>query len=157
MPVWSLEELHQYNQLLDGNLKLNEIDLNRKYDKFGGIPRFIFITPQDINDRDLNSAISSFTALNILSLIQTLEAVRENNYSHRVLEMIPSNANFRTYFHLNFLSPYIAKKVLDKLNNESSQNLLEFAITHANDNSGNTAVVRGKIYEILSHRRFNLH
>ena len=63
------------------------------------------------------------------------------NYSHCVLETIPRNADFRTDFYLNFLSEFIAEKVLDKLNHESLQKLSEFAITHAYNGAGNTSVI----------------
>jgi hypothetical protein len=83
--------------------------------------------------------------------------VREEKYTHLVLQMIPSESDFRAKFHLDFLSKYIAKKIVAKVDKDSLQKVLELTVAHANDNSGSTTVVQDKIYEILYHRSFNLH
>ncbi|POM72878.1 Crinkler (CRN) family protein, partial [Phytophthora palmivora] len=130
MPAWTFEELREYNSLLPDNLQLAEDDLVSRYDIFGGIPRFVF------------------TRAN--------HSVKEEDYSHRVLEMVPTRDDFRADYHLDFLSKHIAELVVAKVHGESLDKISEFAITHDNDDSGSTSVVRGKIYEMLCHKWFSL-
>lgn len=157
LPVWSLEELQDYNSLLDDDFKLSDDVLTSRYDKFGGIPRFIFTATERENKGELKKAIASFSALDIISYAKNNLPVRDGNYSHRVLAMVPSERDLRAEFYLEFLSNYIAEEIVAKVDEDSLQRVSEFAIAHANDDSGSTSVVRGKIYEMLCHRWFNLH
>ncbi|KAL8003109.1 hypothetical protein Plhal703r1_c13g0065331 [Plasmopara halstedii] len=157
LPVWTLEELQDYNILRDDGLRLAEDVLISRYDKYGGIPRFIFTATELENIEDLQQAIAKFGALDIISYAKKNRAVRDGNYSHRVLAMVPRRVDFRAQFHLDFLSKYIAEKIVAKVDEDSLQKVSEFAVAHANDDSGSTSVVRGKIYEMLCHRWFNLH
>jgi hypothetical protein len=59
-------------------------------------------------------------------------------------------------YHLDFLSPYIAEKVVAKVDSHSLRIASEFAILHATDYYGITSVMRGKIYKFLCHRWFKL-
>jgi hypothetical protein len=45
------------NQLLCDELKLSEETLLERYDEFGGIRRFVYEDPEDLNEFELNSAI----------------------------------------------------------------------------------------------------
>jgi hypothetical protein len=157
MPTWSLEELQNCNQLLQDDLKLSEIDLISRCSKHGGIPRFIFTTHEIENNNDLNGAIRTFDSLKIINITKESQPVRSNEYSHRVLEMVPDNVNFHSSYHLDFLSNSIAEKVVAKLNEDSLRKISEFAIAHSNDDTGNTSVIRGRIYEMLCHKWFNLN
>jgi hypothetical protein len=157
LPVWSLEELQDYNLLLDDSFKLADDVLTSRYDKFGGIPRFIFTATELENEEELTKAIATFSALDIISYAKRNHAVRDGNYSHRVLEMVPRRLDFRAQFHLDFLSGYIAETVVAKVEEESLQRVSEFAIAHDSDDSGDTSTLRGRIYEKLCHRWFNLH
>ena len=157
MPVWSLEELQDCNALLDDDLKVPEAVLISRYDKFGGIPRFIFTVTEEDHNHALQTAIGSFNALDIISYAKQNDAVRDKKYSHRILEMVPTSENFRTTFHLDFLSKHIAEEIVAKVGKDSLQKISEFAIAHANDDSGSTSVCLGKIYELLCHKWFTLH
>jgi len=157
LPVWTFEELQDYNVLLDDGLKLAEDVLISRYDEFGGIPRFIFTSTEPEDGEELSKAISTFSALDIISYAKSNHPVRDGNYSHRVLKMVPTLEIFRAKFHLDFLSKYIAEQIVSRVTEESIQKVSEFAIAHADDDSGSTSVVRGKIYEMLCHRWFSLH
>ena len=65
--------------------------------------------------------------------------------------MVPDRINFQADFHLDFLSKYIAEEVVAKVETDSLETVSAFAIS---DDSGSTAVLRGRIYEMLCHRRF---
>ncbi|KAF1792155.1 hypothetical protein GQ600_18177 [Phytophthora cactorum] len=138
LPAWTFEELQDYNFLLDNGFKVAEDVLISRYNKFGGIPRFIFTSTELENEEELSKAIATFSALDIISYAKNNHAVRDGNYSHRVLEM------------------YIAEQIVSRVTEDSIQKVSEFAIAHADDDSGCTSVVRGKIYEMLCHKWFSL-
>ncbi|KAF1328444.1 hypothetical protein FI667_g6803, partial [Globisporangium splendens] len=156
LPVWTLEEMQEYNFLLDSNLKLSDDVLVARYDKYGGVPRFVF-TAIELETHDATKeAIESFSALAIISYAKNNHAVREETYSHRVLQMVPDRRDFRSTFHLDFLSKHIAEMVVEKVTEDSLRTVSEFSFAHATDESGRTSVLRGNIYEMLCHRWFKL-
>ncbi|ETP50913.1 hypothetical protein F442_03873 [Phytophthora nicotianae P10297] len=157
MPTWTLEELEDYNSLLPVELKLAKDELLSRYDRFGGIPRFVFSQAMDRTEAKIKSAIASFSALDVISYCRKNDAVREKDYSHCVLEMVPTQADFRANFYLDFMSMHIAEAVIDKVHGDSLARVLEFAVVHEVDDSGSTAVVRGKVYELLCHKWFSMH
>ncbi|POM67835.1 Crinkler (CRN) family protein, partial [Phytophthora palmivora] len=138
-------------------LQLAEDDLVSRYDIFGGIPRFVFTRASNVNVKNtLVEAVNSFSAMDIISYARSNHSVKEENYSDRVLKMVPTRTDFRADYHLDFLSKHIAELVVGKVHGESLDKISEFAITHDNDDSGITSVVRGKIYEMLCHKWFSL-
>jgi hypothetical protein len=148
IPVWTFEELKELNSMLVAPLA--ESTLLERFDMFGGIPRFIFTDVQVYEKGELMQAISCFSALKVLSYVQNT-TVREKDYSHRVLCMVPSE-DFRTILHLDFLSKYVAEKIVDKVTDDSIHKISEFFVANSGDDSKTTAVVRGRIYELLCHR-----
>jgi hypothetical protein len=54
---------------------------------------------------------------------------------------------------LDFLSKHIAEKIVDKVTDDSIHELSAFYVVNSGDDSGTTAVVRGRIYEMLCHRQ----
>ena len=120
---------------------------------FGGIPRFIFTDSHVFERFQLQLAINSFNALRVLSYAQG-KTIRESDYSHRVMCMDPSD-DFETISHLDFLSMYIVEKIVDKVTDDSIHEISSY-IANSGDDSGTTAVVRGRIYEMLCHRQKNL-
>ncbi|KAG1697169.1 hypothetical protein DVH05_017554 [Phytophthora capsici] len=156
MPVWTLEELREYNSLLQDDLNLSDDVLISRWNKFGGIPRYVFTQNEREETAELQHAVSSFSALRIISFAKSKSAVREQNYSHRVLQMVPSEKDLRVDFYLDFLSSHIAETIIDQVDQESIQKVSEFAVAHDGDDSGSTSVLRGKIYELLCHKWFSL-
>ncbi|KAF4137423.1 hypothetical protein GN958_ATG13397 [Phytophthora infestans] len=157
MPTWTLEELEDYNSLLPAELKLAEGELLSRYDGFGGIPRFVFSQAMGRTEAKIKSAIASFSALDVISYCRKNDAVREKDYSHCVLEMVPTQADFLANFYLDFVSMHIAEAVIDKVHGDSLARVSEFAVVHDVDDSGSTAVIRGKVYELLCHKWFRVH
>jgi hypothetical protein len=156
MPVWSFEELQDYNSLFDGERKLSDNDLISRYEKFGGIPRFIFSNEQELNDLELQQAILSFKPLEIISYVKLNNAVRQTNYSHRILQMVPTSKNLGGGYYLEFLTNYIAEQTFQEVTEACMNKISEFAIAHANDDSGMTSSTFGKIYEAMCHNWFKL-
>jgi hypothetical protein len=146
LPVWTFEEVKDLNSMLIP--PLDENSLIERFYIFGGIPRFIFNDAQVDEKGELELAINSFDALKVLSYIKG-RTVREKDYSHRVLCMVPSE-DFRSILHLDFLSKHIAEKIIAKVTDDSIHEISSF-VTSLGDDSGSTAV-RGRIYEILCHR-----
>jgi hypothetical protein len=81
------------------------------------------------------------------------KSVCDENYSHQILEMVPDRSTFQTDFHLDFLSKYIAEEVIAKMETDSLETLSAFLVI---DVCESTAVIHGRIYEMLCQRRFRL-
>jgi hypothetical protein len=145
MPTWTLEEPEEHNALLPVDLKLAEDELVSRYDKFGGIPRSVFSQGMLETETQLKTAIGSISALEIISYCRRNAAVKEENYSQCVLQMVPTQADFRATSQLDFLSMHIAEALIDKVYEASLERATAFAVNDADD-SGSTADIRGKIY-----------
>ncbi|EEY70601.1 Crinkler (CRN) family protein [Phytophthora infestans T30-4] len=156
MPVWTLAELREYNSLLQDDLKLSDDVLISRFHTFGGIPRFVFTQNEPEETAELQRAVASFSALQVIALARSKSVVRENNCSHRILQMVPSAKDLRVDFYLDFLSNQIAETIIDQVDQESFQKVAEFAVAHDGDDSGSTSVLRSKIYELLCHKWFSL-
>ncbi len=148
LPIWTLDELKQLNLMLDDVLPENT--LLELFDMFGGIPRFIFTDAQAYEKSQLALAINSFDALKIISYAKGM-TVQEQDYSHRVLCMVP-NDDYRSISHLDFLSKYVAEKIVDKVTDDSINELSSLFVGIFSDDSGTTAFVKGRIYEMMCHR-----
>jgi hypothetical protein len=145
LPIWTFKEIYELNSMLDAPL-VDSI-LSQRFGIFGGIPRFIFTDAEEYEKVELALAIDSFDVLRVLSYVKG-KIVREKDNSHRILCMIPSE-DFRSILYLDFLSQHIAENVVDKVADDSINAISTICIPNSNDDS---AVIRGRIYEILSHR-----
>ncbi len=99
----------------------------------------IFTDAQVDEKQELTQAINSFDALKIISYVRG-KTVREKDYSHRVLCIVPSG-DFRTILNLDFLSKYVAEKIVDKVTDDSINELSDFYVANCGDDSVMTAVV----------------
>ncbi|KAG2764321.1 hypothetical protein PC129_g21485 [Phytophthora cactorum] len=132
MPIWTLEELLWW----DSQIRLH---------------------PNEREETaELQHVVASFRALRVISFARSKSAVREKNYSHRVLQMVPREKDLRVNFYLDFLSNHIAETIIDQADQERIQKVSEFAVVHDGDDSGSASVLRGKIYELLCHKWFSL-
>jgi hypothetical protein len=91
----------------------------------------------------MKQAVASFDALKIINYVKGGKSVRDENYSHRILEMVPDRITLQADFHLDFLSNYIAEEVIAKVETDSLETLSAFLIS---DDSESTSVIRGRIY-----------
>jgi hypothetical protein len=156
MPVWEYDELKIYNDILDINKKLPENILQDKYDKYGGIPRYIYENPLKQNDERLEAAIGTFNPFDILEYVQSGKSFGEELYSHRVLKMVPTQPNYLSKFYLDFQSKYIADEVFSNMIDKSINKLQQFFIDNLTNKLMSVAVLRGTIYEVLCQRNFVL-
>ncbi|KAK1943129.1 hypothetical protein P3T76_005766 [Phytophthora citrophthora] len=133
MPVWNFEELQDCNSLLGDWFKVPSDVLVERYNKFGGIPRFIF-TDSIVgtgNDTQWRYAMYNFSASKIISYVTRNCPVKDEDYSDHVLKMVPSNPHFRTNFRLDSVSDYVAEKIISKAFNDGIQEVSEFALGDA--------------------------
>ncbi|TMW59416.1 hypothetical protein Poli38472_004485 [Pythium oligandrum] len=104
MPVWTLRELRDYKELLEGSKKLENHVLLERYHKFGGIPRFIFTRALTYPNDRRESAIRTL-AMALLKNPDIYQVVRpEEGYTDFVLEMMPTRPDYRASFKLMPLS-----------------------------------------------------
>ncbi|KAG1692491.1 hypothetical protein DVH05_025243 [Phytophthora capsici] len=156
MPVWSLEELQDYNSLLDDELKLAEDVLISRYNKYGGIARFVFTRSETTEDTQLKQAIASFDATNILSYVKQNNAVRDDMYSHRVIAMIPSRDDYLDEYYLDFLSNHIAEEVTFKMADDSLKAFRTFCLAAQLLILCCQLFVLSQIATIMCHRWFSI-
>jgi len=154
IPVWDFEELTELNAMLDEKNSLPENKLSEYFREFGGIPRHIFSSDHATETARSDEAINSFKASEVLSYVKG-RTVRERHYSYRVLCLVPKE-DLRRLSHLDFISAYVAEKIVEKVYHDSTDNLSTFYLENACDDSGATAAFRGRIYEMLCHRRLKL-
>ncbi|KAG2852183.1 hypothetical protein PC116_g24178 [Phytophthora cactorum] len=109
LPVWTLEELKEYNALLSDDLKLQEDELEARFYKFGGIAKTIFAKNQQAKGIDFKSAIEFYDALTVVNYVQTHRVVREEDEIHQLLQMVPSKDSFRESSYLTLVSDYVVK------------------------------------------------
>jgi hypothetical protein len=83
-----------------------------------------------------------------------MQCKTETTYIHRVLKMVPRRVDVRADVHLDSKSEYIAEKIVAQVDEASLDRVSEAAL--ANDDSGSTSVVRGKMHEWLCQRWVNL-
>ncbi|KAF1328443.1 hypothetical protein FI667_g6802, partial [Globisporangium splendens] len=158
LPVWALEELRGYNSLLDGRLRLSDDVLTARYDKFGGIPRFIFAATELGHGAALHQVIQACSALDIIQRAKSGRSVREANSSVHVLQVVPDRSDCRALFHLEFLSEHIAKQVAAAIRQSDLKMVSKAVIAplaHADSVSERASPinkVRDKMYELLCHR-----
>ena len=87
MPPWGLEELLICNEACELGLKAE--DIRKEFSFFGGIPRFIFSKEIEERRSQVEGAISSEDCKGILNYVKANREVREKEYSHYVLKMVP--------------------------------------------------------------------
>jgi hypothetical protein len=137
-------------------MALAGVDLYKRYDKYGGIPRFIFSNSgsEETIDALLFKAIDSFHANKILNVVQQGSLLDANYHSDKVLCMVPEQENCHARYHLDFLSANIADSIIGKMQSESFSAFSEFYSANLNDTSSATNTLIGRIYETLCHRWF---
>lgn len=139
---------------------LDNDELLKRFQRFGGIPRHIYSDKQDDEWGISTQAINSFAASEILSYIMD-NNVRPEMYSHRVLCMVPEEETFRLK-HLDFVSQDVTDMVMKKISEDNVKKLWVFLKELSEDDSNFTSVLRGKTFEVLCHKHvkeggFSLH
>jgi hypothetical protein len=68
MPAWTCDELILCNRLI--NYNTNSSEISRRYELYGGIPRFIFSEKQEAIKWKLSEALQKSEIMNNLDLIK---------------------------------------------------------------------------------------
>jgi hypothetical protein len=151
-PTWSLEELRGLNELLEAEWALSDEELQQRYDRYGGVPRYIFYAPRNSNMKNEIEGVDAARLINWVADVRKAGALPSDRYSHKILEMKPLHDNFISDYSLDFLSTDIGQAVVNKLERKSLGELSAFAVAHMSDKMA--APLCGRIYELLSHRWF---
>ncbi|KAF4130352.1 hypothetical protein GN958_ATG20476 [Phytophthora infestans] len=129
LPVWTLEELKEYNALLPADLMLQEEELVARFHKFGGIAKCIFARNQAPEDMLQMSAIAFFDALTVVKYAQTHRVVTDEDDIHRILKMVPCSDSLRDGSYLTFVSDYVGEHLIDKAEGDDLVKLSALAVT----------------------------
>ena len=139
MPCWTWDEI----ELILPHLPFEPERARQRYEKFGGIPRYIFGTEKW--DRELDDAIAITTCSDLYRSVGGPEMLK--SASHKVLQYkvdIPSYEKS----HVIFASDYVSKKVAQKLDEREHAELIRI-VRYARD--PNLSFIRGCLLESLAH------
>lgn len=152
MPVWSKGEVEKYNSILDQDLQLPVEILRERFEKVGGIPRFVFIDSGGYNKyvAAINAAIATHDPFDIIKYASSEQEVDQKAYSHRLLQMVPTGEHFLSFYQLEFVSEYVRQLVFERVDEATMRKLSKFAYIHADEPT--TRSIRGFIYECLGFR-----
>jgi hypothetical protein len=89
----------------------------------------------------------------MINLVSQAVSISEYKYSHRILEMVPTEDDFRTNYRLEFLSHHIGALVVAQLEAEGKQKFSAFLVAYLHDRSSMTSPLAGVIYELLCHSK----
>lgn len=97
LPVWTLQELQSYNSVLGDRFKVPDDVLVSRYDKFGGVPKHFFSRAQRGNKEELNKAIDSIKASEIIAFVKGHGHVSHRDCSQWILQMVPEERFFERF------------------------------------------------------------
>ena len=149
MPVWSAEEVEHAASLLKFDVK----SVMKNFDIYGGIPRFIFPSPDDLRRgnllEDLNRAITKCDLDVVYALGATDPEEQSYRVLHRMLKCKDDGSPDYSNYCLDFASLYVSEKVFARIYEKEQQRLMSFL--RASDGDSNLAALRGKLFEQKAH------
>ncbi|EGZ10507.1 hypothetical protein PHYSODRAFT_520165, partial [Phytophthora sojae] len=97
-PMWELTELRACNAIADEAHRLSDDELESRFVKWGGNPRFVFDETPGKVDAMINSAIASFRAQDVFNCSSKSNPLEPSTYSHCVAAMVPTSPDYRTFY-----------------------------------------------------------
>jgi hypothetical protein len=169
MPIWSWEEIELCHFNIEQYKKMDKDFLFHLYIKCGGVPRSLFIERDDAVEK-LNEAVSRS---DIKMIWHSLGAEHERkDASHLVIHLhVSDDPNFfnlmnhdEKHFEVEpilrykrpmrlFASSYVADKVLNKMKNQSNDDLRTFLAASAGEDKAFLSTLRGNMFESYVHKR----
>jgi hypothetical protein len=104
---WTLEELNVCRELFYPRVSYEE--LFARFDYFGGVPRYVFAVEQSRITTKVSEALHKANFRKHVKLPQTMGKSDSDDYSHRLLHMIPYD-NYSNYY-LKFASESIGSQI----------------------------------------------
>lgn len=151
MPPWSFDELMTAAEL--NKLEISENEMQDRVDKVGYIPRYVLCdrSAYETNEKSVFRAAKYVNcASEVLRYVHSNDAVPEEHFSHKVLQMLPTE-DLRNY-QLDFVSDEVAKIILNSIWDAKHSEMINL-VTDLGTNVGE--VFKGRVYEYLCHRFFS--
>lgn len=140
MPCWTWDEI----ELILPHLPFEPERSRQRYEKFGGIPHYIFDTKEDW-DRELDDAIAITSCSDLYQSIGGPEMLR--SVSHKVLQYKVDIPSYKKS-HVIFASDYVSERIVQRLAEREHAELVKF-VKYVRDPV--ISVVRGNLFESLAH------
>ena len=144
MSTWSLDELEECRRLLYPDMKANDVE--ERYDRWGGLPRYVLEKINDSEQKRLSSAIAR----------SSVQLVREAVVGCSLLPSV-SDLLLHTVVDDNFedtrtewASPWVCERFLEKALATEKESLISFVRVARGPELG---VLRGLLWEGLCHGR----
>ena len=138
MPVWSLDEL----RLLPNP---NGINVDERFQLFGGIPRYVFNS--EYTRRDLDVAILESKVSAIYKFVGECD-VGEN--SHKILQLVVDTTSYKEP-SVGFTSPYVVQKYYQKLEKVVMHSPMSILIQW--QDKPFLSAARGQLFEVWAHKK----
>jgi len=154
MPPWTKEEIMDSHRNIYSHI--SEDMVNKQYDLWGGIPRYVF-DPEKWTENELLleiNRLSSGTRANIVN-----DGKFSCETSHKIYHIYTTPPKYNDIY-MEFASPYVCKKVVELYEQQHKSELLAFLKA---SNYGVWGSVRGNLFESYAHRvisrggTFNVH
>ena len=136
MPVWSLDEL----RLLPNP---NGINVDERFQLFGGIPRYVF--DSEYTRRDLDIAISESDVSDIYKFAGKCD-VGEN--SHKIFQLVVDTTSYKER-SVGFASPYVVQKYYQKL----EESVMHSPLRIQWQDKTFLSAVRGQLFKVWAHKK----
>lgn len=109
MPVWAYGEIALVNHVI--RTDMDRALVQERFKVWGGIPRYVFKSENVTSDLDLKQIDLALGKLNVVEAIQDIFSFPPDSFCHRILHIVPKADSFS----LNFASPLIVQKLLNRL------------------------------------------
>lgn len=149
VPPWNLQELNFCRERFYPSLSYDE--LVRRFCEFGGVPRFVFTAEQSDVSSTIAGAFGKANFRKHVELPITMEQSDYDNYSHRLLHMIPCE-NYSNYY-LKFASESIGSRIFHEYFAECRNDLFKFLVE--SEGVMEASGYRGYLFEMLAHQKLS--
>jgi hypothetical protein len=126
-------------------------ELVKRFYRFGGVPRFIFADNQSNVNSKIGEALAKANFCKHVELPQTMGKADSDDYSHRLLHMIPCD-NYSSYY-LKFASEFIGSQLFHNFFTECRNDLFKFLVE--SEGVMEASGYRGYLFEMLAHKKLS--
>jgi hypothetical protein len=146
MSIWDWSELEECRSLIYPSMAA--CDVRSRYERWGGLPRYVLEKTSDDDQRALSRAIDK------ASMRLVREAAFGSSPNPRVSDLLLHTvvANDFVTISIEWASVWVFEKVFEKMLLEERESLLSFVRVARGPELGELGALRGRLWEGLCHR-----